>query len=649
MLLTAGIVAGGDAVAQLSKNHDKFLGNITTQYQVDYGNEKYYTLWNQITCENESKWASVEGTNNSFSWWGSDNAFNYAKQHNFPFKFHALVWGSQYPTWIESQTPEKRYKEIVQWMDKVKEHYPDLKLIDVVNEALPGHQPGTHYFEEALGGSGKSGYDWVVKAFELAHERWPNAILIYNDFNTFQWNTDDYIALVTAIRDAGAPVDAYGCQSHDCTNIEFSAFKSAMTKLQNSIKMPMYITEYDIGTTDDQLQLQRYKEQIPYMWEADYCAGVTLWGYIYGTTWTEGGNSGIIKNGVDRPAMKWLREYMATDAAKNAKSPFKNFKKEASIYVGSTSTVRMEKNTEARIRIRASLATKTIDHIDFYIDNKLTDAPIKEKDGEYYVMFTPDKAGKYSLKAVVVDTEGTKYERVSSLTATNPRSAFKGDIAVPGTLEAENFDKGDEGVTYHDSNPSKEGDGSSYRTDGGVDVVRCNGGYALGYTISGEWMEYTVDVKEPGQYSYDAVVSSGTGNSSFSISLMSDDGAATQLASVTVPKTADNDWSKYTTVHGNLSKNLNAGRQIIRISITGSSCNIDKLNFICTQPTGVDETVSVTGATYGVYTLSGAYKGKFAAEGTSDIPGRLLELTGKGGLYIIRNLNTNESKLQLAW
>lgn len=578
-MLLGGLAVCNNADAQLSKNPDKFLGNITTRYQVDYGNEKYYTLWNQITCENESKWASVEGTNNSFNW-GSDNAYNYAKQHNFPFKFHAFIWGSQYPTWIESQTPEKRYTEIVQWMDQVKKHYPDLPLIDVVNEALPGHQQGTHFFEEALGGSGKSGYDWIVKAFELAHERWPNAILIYNDFNTFQWNTDAYIQLVTAIRDAGAPVDAYGCQSHDCTDIEFSAFKSAMTKLQNSIKMPMYSTEYDIGTTDDQLQLKRYKEQIPYMWEADYCAGVTLWGYIYGTTWTDDGNSGIIKNGKDRPAMTWLREYMASDAAKNAKSPFKNFKKEASIYVGSPATVKMEKNTEAKIKIRASLATKTIDHIDFYIDNsKVEEAPVMEEEGVYYVSFTPTAAKKYNLKAVVVDTEGTEYERLSSLTATNPRSTFKGDIAIPGILEAENFDKGADGVTYHDSNSSREGDAASYRTDCTVDVVKGNGGYAIGYTASGEWMEYTVDVAEPGLYSYDAVASSGATGSGFSISLIDNDGSATPLASVAVPQTGNNDWSTYRTIHGRLSKNLEAGKQIIRISITGANCNIDRITF----------------------------------------------------------------------
>ena len=67
------------------------------------------------------------------------------------------------------------------------------------------------------------------------------------------------------------------------------------------------------------------------MWEADYCAGVTIWGYVYGATWVD--HSGLYKNGVERPAMTWLKEYMATDKAKTAKSPFPGGKKQISLYI----------------------------------------------------------------------------------------------------------------------------------------------------------------------------------------------------------------------------------------------------------------------------------------------------------------------------
>ena len=68
--------------AQLSSNPDKFLGNITTRYQVDYGNEAFHTLWNQITPENETKWDAIEGSaRGRFNFGNADRAANYAKQH----------------------------------------------------------------------------------------------------------------------------------------------------------------------------------------------------------------------------------------------------------------------------------------------------------------------------------------------------------------------------------------------------------------------------------------------------------------------------------------------------------------------------------------------------------------------------------------
>lgn len=148
--------------AQLSSNPNKFLGNITTGGSVNGGGIEFKTLWNQLTAENESKWQSIEGSaRNSFNWGGCDNCYNYAKQNGIPFKFHTLIWGAQYPSWMDRLSTEQQYKAIIEWFDAVKKRYPDLPLIDVVNEAVPGHQPAP--YREALGGEGVTGYDWIIK------------------------------------------------------------------------------------------------------------------------------------------------------------------------------------------------------------------------------------------------------------------------------------------------------------------------------------------------------------------------------------------------------------------------------------------------------------------------------------------------------
>ena len=427
-LLLAAVLLPAASFAQLSTNPDKFLGNITTRGNVEAGGgvPKFYELWNQITCENESKWQSVEGTRGSYNWSGADNAFNYAKKNNFTYKFHALVWGSQYPSWIENLSYTDRYQAISEWYDAAHSRYPDLPMIDVVNEAVEGHQQGTHFMKEALGGGGKTGYDWLIKAFEMAYERWPNTILIYNDFNTFQWNTDQYIELVTTLRDAGAPIDAYGCQSHDLGGVNQTNFKNVMKKIQDALKMPMYITEYDIGDSNDANQKWNYQQQFPIMWEADYCAGVTLWGYVYGATWTTDGNSGLYKDGKERSAMTWLKQYMETDAAKNAKSPYPGMKKEASIYIR-PAALKVARGDVLPIYVRASMATKTIEKIDLYVEDELiatmTEAPYRTE----YNVPASIKSGWKTIKAVVTTTDGATYERLSrfsSLASTKKRKPY---------------------------------------------------------------------------------------------------------------------------------------------------------------------------------------------------------------------------------
>ncbi|CAM9259092.1 unnamed protein product, partial [Hapterophycus canaliculatus] len=63
---------------------------------------------------------------------------------------------------------------------------------------------------------------------------------------------------------------------------------------------------------------------------------------------------------------------------------------------------------------------------------------------------------------------------------------------LPGTVQAEDFDTGGEGVAYHDNSTYDEG-GSNYREGEGVDLERSIGGRVnVAWTEPGEWISYTV-------------------------------------------------------------------------------------------------------------------------------------------------------------
>ena len=237
--------------------------------------------------------------------------------------------------------------------------------------------------------------------------------------------------------------------------------------------------------------------------------------------------------------------------------------------------------------------------------------------------YTPTEEGYYTIKAVITADDGTQYERYAGFTVYPPRTPYNGVKEIPGIIECEDFDGGAEGMSFHDSDNVNEGDVKDYRTDsGGVDFVKGNGGTVIGYTAQGEWLEYTVNVSQAGEYEYEATVSSGNDGAAFSLSVIKD-GQMTQLAKVKVPKTGDGDWSKYKTVKGKLSKPLEAGEQILRLTIEGPYANIDKIEIKSTE-TGITEVRGHGSTGVREYNLAGQkvnsrYKGIVIQDGKKTI------------------------------
>jgi GH35 family endo-1,4-beta-xylanase len=307
--LTFILVASGISEAQLAKGSGKFLGNITTRGQV---RSDFLSLWDQITGENEHKWGSVEGTRDKMNWGGGDRVATFATQNKIPWKFHTLIWGSQYPNWMNNLSQAEQLAEITEWFDETKKHYPEIPMIDVVNEAYEANG-GRHApppWKNALGGAGKTGFDYIVEAFNMARKRWPKAILIYNDYNTLEWpNEINWIkTTIPKLVAAGAPIDGIGFQAHGLKGQSAATLKSRLDDIWSATKLPFFITEYDIGETNDQAQLDNYKAHITTFWNHPKVVGITIWGYIYGATWVNG--TGIIRDEKDRPAMTWLKEFI---------------------------------------------------------------------------------------------------------------------------------------------------------------------------------------------------------------------------------------------------------------------------------------------------------------------------------------------------
>ena len=159
------------------------------------------------------------------------------------------------------------------------------------------------------------------------------------------------------------------------------------------------------------------------------------------------------------------------------------------------------------------------------------------------------------------------------------------DNVIPGTIEAEDFDLGGEGIAYHykggesqrqeainKGNTDGKGRDYVYR----LEWVRINQQYgAIQNLDSNDWFEYTVDVQEDGDYQLETYLSTG-GTGSFRIYF--DDEQVLDKQEFASP-VSENQWNTYFPV---ISKPipLKAGRHVFRL---GNISGMNPEKFIFTR------------------------------------------------------------------
>jgi glucosylceramidase len=118
--------------------------------------------------------------------------------------------------------------------------------------------------------------------------------------------------------------------------------------------------------------------------------------------------------------------------------------------------------------------------------------------------------------------------------------------------------------------------GESGWTDGGANFVESNsaasGGRDVGWTATGNWLKYRIDVAQAGTYDLELRVANGTGAVAPGAISVRDAGDA-KLATVDVPDTGG--WATYQSVHVPVA--LTAGDQLVTIYCETGGFNLDYL------------------------------------------------------------------------
>lgn len=178
---------------------------------------------------------------------------------------------------------------------------------------------------------------------------------------------------------------------------------------------------------------------------------------------------------------------------------------------------------------------------------------------------------------------------------------------IPGKIECEYYDEGGEGVAYHDSDNVNNGSGklnpangsflNEFRMKEGVDisytktnqidstsynkVPRELNKFYVGWTVPGEWINYTVKVNQPGNYSIGVLY---TANGDGSISLDVDGKDAT--GPLKISSTHDDrdtvkwrQWHHWNKADSIGTVNLKKGVHLLKLHIVeNGNMNLDYLD-----------------------------------------------------------------------
>lgn len=132
-------------------------------------------------------------------------------------------------------------------------------------------------------------------------------------------------------------------------------------------------------------------------------------------------------------------------------------------------------------------------------------------------------------------------------------------LPIPGTIQFEQFDDGGPGVAYSDTSVINNG---TTRTSDAVDLeatTDAGGGYNLGWSEAGEWMEYTVNVASTGNYALDMRVAKQGAGGTLHLEV---DGVPLANSNFTVPDTGG--WQAWQTLAAQTVA-LTAGTHVIRV------------------------------------------------------------------------------------
>lgn len=214
-------------------------------------------------------------------------------------------------------------------------------------------------------------------------------------------------------------------------------------------------------------------------------------------------------------------------------------------------------------------------------------------------------------------------------------------LTIPGRIQAEDYDKGGEGVGHHDTDIEDKGK-STYRDDS-VDMETSAEVTNISHVVAGEWWKWTIEEVTAGKYRFGVTAASMTNIGKIKAVLN-----GVEIAQISIPNTGA--WNKYQYVQGP-DVDVKAGKNILEISAIEGNFNFDYYEFapipvippvIVTPIGGITSGIAEAIRTAGENRVVLIGNGEFPLPIIDNIPAGV-EIKGSGGTFLKATVAGTES------
>ena len=279
LVIASSVAAQNPTTLKDAYKNNFYIGTALNTDQItgdDYRGQKIIAQqFSSITPENVMKWEKIHPQPNTYDFSLTDKYVAFGEKNHMFIVGHTLVWHSQTPDWVfqdDKGNPitrdallKRMHDHIFAVVGRYKGH---IQSWDVVNEAL--NDDGTlreSKWKKIIG------EDYLIKAYQWAHEADPAAELNYNDFSLEnEPKRKGAIALIQKLQAAGIKVAVVGVQGHDDLTWPSTQLEEDTINAFAKLGVKVAITELDINvlpnasnhSADVALRLQADPKLDPY-------------------------------------------------------------------------------------------------------------------------------------------------------------------------------------------------------------------------------------------------------------------------------------------------------------------------------------------------------------------------------------------------